>query len=430
VDERTADLQHANERLQEEIAERGRAEAANRELEVQLRQAQKMQAIGTLAGGIAHDFNNILASILGYAELGIQKSDPESRLNRYLEEVLKAGNRAKELVRQILLFSRQAEEERVPVQLQLIAREVLELVKTSCPPHITIESDIVRSDDAVLADPIQMHQVILNLCTNALHAMGKETGRLHLAVGPVRLRNALQTPTGYLRPGEYIRVGVTDTGHGIDGSTLERIFEPFFTTKNVGEGTGMGLAIVHGIVTRLSGVVAVKSSPGQGSLFEVYLPAYQHEETETASAESGPHEGSERILVVDDEPQLVSLWSEMLGQLGYEVTAFCDSEEALQSYKTQPEAFDLVLLDQTMPNMTGLELAENILQIRPELPIIMATGFSEAATAERSQELGIAEFVYKPILGNDLGQAIRRALDAFAENGKRSTDEAPAETQS
>lgn len=411
VAERTADLTRANEQLQQEIMERHRAEQEKARLESQLIQGQKMQAIGTLAGGIAHDFNNILSSILGYSELGMRKLDPESPFQRHFQEILKAGNRAKELVRQILIFSRQSEQERTPVHLHLMAKEAIALMRASTPANIEIRQRIESNAGAVLADPGQMHQVILNLCTNAQHAMRKTGGILELRVEPVTFTEPLLTMHGNLEPGDYVKVAVSDTGHGMDASTMERIFEPFFTTKGVGEGTGMGLAILHGIIIGLRGAVTVESTPGKGSTFSVYLPRYQGAESEKPAPILESLRGTERILVVDDEQQLVNLWIEILGGLGYQATPYSDSLAALASFRADPSRYDAVLLDQTMPNMTGAQLARIMLEVRPELPIILATGFSEAITPEEAQEMGIRDFVYKPILGNDLGRAVRRALD-------------------
>jgi len=411
VDDRTTDLTRANEQLNKEVADRRRAEQEKRKLESQLRQAQKMQAIGTLAGGIAHDFNNILASIIGYTELGLRKMDTDGPLGKYFGEVLKAANRARELVRQILIFSRQSDHERAPVFLHLIAQEVIALMHASCPANIKIEAEIDSDTGAVLGDPVQMHQVVLNLCTNAQHAMKRCGGVLSLHVGNLEIEEEVHTSNGHLRPGSYVLLTVSDTGHGMDPALLDRIFEPFFTTKSVNEGTGMGLAIVHGIVTGQGGAITVQSVPENGSIFHVYLPLYDGPLPQVNVPRNEALNGTERIMVVDDEPQLVTLWTELLTQYGYEVTGFSNSLHALASFRDDPEHYDLVLLDQTMPAMTGAELAENMLKVRPGLPIIMATGFSEAITPETAKRIGISEFVYKPILGNDLASAVRKAID-------------------
>lgn len=415
VDDRTSDLTRANEQLSREVADRHRAESEKRRLEQQLRQAQKMQAIGTLAGGIAHDFNNILASIIGYTELGLRRmeggSAGENGLPKYFSEVLKAANRARELVRQILIFSRQSDAERTPVYPHLIAQEVIALLRASSPANIEIEHHLNPDAGAVLGDPIQMHQVLLNLCTNAQHAIKRSGGTIELVVEPVELETAMQTSHGHLKAGGYLLITVADTGHGMDAATLERIFEPFFTTKSVNEGTGMGLAIVHGIVIGQGGAITVQTALDHGTSFQVYLPRYEGPSPETITPKNESLNGRERIMVVDDEPQLVALWTELLQSYGYEIVPFSSSLGAWESFRDEADRFDLVLLDQTMPGMTGAELAENILRERPDIPIIMATGFSESMTPETARRIGISDFVYKPILGNDLAMAIRKALD-------------------
>ncbi len=413
VADRTADLTRANEQLQQEISERQRAEQDKARLESQLVQTQKMQAIGTLAGGIAHDFNNILSSILGFSELALHKMEPGNPFHRHFNEILKAGNRAKELVRQILIFSRQTDQERAPVHLHLIAKELLALLRASTPANIEVREFIDANAGAVLADPGQIHQVFLNLCTNAQHAMRVTGGVLELHVASARMEQALHTPHGDLEPGDYVEITVSDTGHGMDAHTMERIFEPFFTTKGVGGGTGMGLAIIHGIVTSLKGAITVQSEVDKGTVFHVYLPRYQGDEPALGKGTAQEVlNGSERILVVDDEPQLVALWTEMLGQMGYRITPFCESLAALEAFRNDPGQFDLVLMDQMMPGMTGMQVAKAMLKVRPDIPIILATGFSESVTPEDAQAAGIRDFVYKPILGNELGLAVRKALGA------------------
>lgn len=414
VAERTAELTRANQQLQQEATDRRRAQAEKAQLETQLIQTQKMQAIGTLAGGIAHDFNNILASILGYTELALRKMEPDNPFRRHFQEVLQAGNRAKELVRQILLFSRQSEQERAPVYMHLLAKDILTLLEASSPPGIEIHSHIDSEAGAVLGDPVQLYQVILNLCTNAQRAMRDRGGSLELRLEPVSLDHELHTAQGHLMPGEYVRILVSDTGHGMDPGIMARIFEPFFTTRNVGEGTGMGLAIVHGIVSSLGGAIAVHSQPGKGACFEVYLPRYQSEDSVELEGEVDAAKGCERILVVDDEPQLVALWCEVLEQYGYLPTSYHNGIEALDCFRRDPAQFDLALLDQKMPGLTGAELARELLAIRPELPIILATGFSESITPEQAREIGIRDFVLKPILGTDITIAIRKVLDKSA----------------
>jgi signal transduction histidine kinase/CheY-like chemotaxis protein len=411
VEERTRDLRLANEQLQKEAAVRRRAEEDKVQLESELRQAQKIQAIGTLAGGIAHDFNNILASILGYSELALSRMETDNPYRRYFDEVLKASNRARELVQQILIFSRQSEAEKKAVFPHLIADEIVALLSASCPSNIEIRAEIDTETGAVLSSTVQMHQVVLNLCTNAQHAMRKTGGVLELRVEPRTLEDKLKSPMAELLPGDYCYISVADTGEGISAGTMERIFDPFFTTKSVHEGTGMGLAIVHGIVTGQGGAVLARSVPGVNTIFEVYLPRHAVTESEEEPEVTISPEGQERILVVDDEPQLVQLWGELLEQYGYQVTGFSDSLEALAHFREHKDGFDFVLMDQTMPGMTGTELARNILAERTDMPIIIATGFSDSVSPEIIREIGIRDLVYKPILGRDLTTAIRRVLD-------------------
>lgn len=411
VAERTADLREANAHLQREIAERQRAEEETVQLGAQLRQAQKLQAIGTLAGGIAHDFNNILASILGYSELALQKPGADARHRRYFEEILKAGNRAKELVRQILLFSRQAEQDIAPLHPHLVVKEVLAMVRVSRPANVDIRHHIDGDAGMVLADPLQLHQAVLHLCNNALHAVRDTGGVIELRIEPVRVAEGTDAPRGDVAPGDYVLITVSDTGSGMDASTLDRIFDPFFTTKDIGEGTGLGLSMVHGIVTSIGGVITAQSAPRQGTTIRVYLPrCARAEDAENAAPRHGPR-GNERVLVVDDEAPLVILWTELLEQLGYRVTSFADPRAAHDAFRIDPESFDMALLDQRMPGMEGSELARRLLELRPDLPIIIATGFSESITAETAKAIGVRDVVLKPILGSDLGAAVRRALD-------------------
>ncbi|MBP8130933.1 MAG: response regulator [Candidatus Hydrogenedentes bacterium] len=410
VAERTADLTLANKRLEEEVADRRRAEREKEKLETQLRQAEKMKAIGTLAGGIAHDFNNILSSILGFTEMTLVKSDPDFPYRRYLEEVFKAGNRAKELVRQILVFSRQSDEDRAPVNMYEVVDEAIALFGPTLPKTIELHVSLDRECGLVLADPVQIHQVVVNLLTNAEHAMREKGGVLTVSVESLRLDGPATTPQGILLPGSYVVLTVSDKGHGIPPEALNRIFEPFFTTKPVGEGTGMGLAIVHGIVTSMGGVITTESVCGHGAKFRVYLPQV-HRTVSPPPRDIGEDlGGSEHILVVDDEAQLVSMWTEMLRALGYQVTSYTSSVSALQDFVDGPERFQLALLDQTMPELSGAELARRIFAVNPEFPVILATGFSESISEEEVQALGIRELILKPIITKDLALSIRRAL--------------------
>lgn len=410
VAERTADLTLANSRLQQEVADRRKAEMEKEKLEVLLRQAEKMKAIGTLAGGIAHDFNNILSSIIGFTEMALLKSDPDFPYRRYLEEVFKAGNRAKELVRQILVFSRQSDEERVPVNMHEIVDEALALYAPTLPENIRVQQELDRNSGGVLADPVQMHQVIMNLLSNAEHAMRGAGGILDVRLESTRVSTTLTTPHGILIPGAYVLLTIADTGHGMLPEILQRIYEPFFTTKPVGEGTGMGLSIVHGIVSSLGGAIIAESNYMNGATFRIYLPR-QHRESRREKLDIPDTQGgTEHILVVDDEPQLVGMWTEMLRGMGYQVSAYTSSPAAMREFERTPAKFDLALIDQTMPQISGADLARRMLELRPGFPIILATGFSESVSPEDAHAMGIRDYIYKPIISKDLFQAIRKAL--------------------
>lgn len=395
-----------------DVTERKRAEREKSKLETRLRQSQKMEAIGTLAGGIAHDFNNILWVILGNAEMGLRKLSEDSLVRDKLQEILTASKRAKELVEQILTFSRQEEQECKPVQIHFIVKEALRLLQASLPSTIEIRQDI-RDCGAVLADPSQIHQVIMNLGTNAYQAMGELGGLLEVSMEVVDLDAKSIKSYPELQIGRFVEMTIRDTGCGMDPTTAERIFDPYFTTKGVGEGTGMGLATVHGIVTGLGGAIKVNSEPGKGSTFRVFLPRHDDSISEESELERETSElrGNEHILVVDDEEQVVTMLGDMLEELGYEVTTETSSVEVLKQFQAHSDRFDLVITDQTMPKVTGLELAEEMVRIRPDIPIILATGFSKIVTEDKIKHSGIRECLKKPIVFHDLEDAIRRALD-------------------
>ena len=382
-----------------------------KKLETQLRQSQKMEAIGTLAGGIAHDFNNILMAMLGYADMAKYDVPDDSTAGVSLKEVFKAGARAKDLVKQILAFSRQGEQERKPIQIHPVVKEALKLLRASLPSTIEIRQNIDTSCGTVVADPTQIHQVLMNLCTNAYHAMREKGGVLDVNLNVVEVDAVLARTYPDLREGSYIRLTVSDTGCGMDRATQERIFEPFYTTKAVGEGTGMGLATVHGIVTSHGGVITLYSELGKGSVFHVYLPRLEDEvAVEVSETEEIPI-GKESILLVDDEEQLVHMEQQMLERLGYHVTSRVSSLEALEAFRAMPDKFDLVITDQTMPNLTGVELAEELMRIQPDIPIVLVTGFSEVITPEKAKQMGIRKYLMKPITIFELGKAIRQVLD-------------------
>ncbi len=380
-------------------------------LERHLRRAQKMEAIGTLAGGIAHDFNNILTAIMCYTEMAITESEGMGRIPARLNRVLMGCQRAKELVNQIITFSRQREREQKPVLINSIIKETLKLLSSSLPKTIEIHMNIESGSSVINADPSQIHQVLLNLCTNAAHAMRENGGVLEVTLQKIDLDETSTRSRIDLEPGPYVKLVVSDTGHGIDESVKERIFEPFFTTKPKEEGSGMGLSVVHGIVKGLGGAISVYSEPGFGSTFNVYFPRIDSE----TQAHSKPSEkippGTESILYVDDEQVLVEITTEMLESIGYKVTATTDGMEALDLFRTSPEKFDLIVTDMTMPRLTGETLARECLRIRPAIPIILCTGFSELITEEKAKKAGIRGYIMKPLLVSDLAKTIRNVLD-------------------
>ena len=380
-------------------------------IERQLRQAQKLEAIGTLAGGIAHDFNNVLAAIIGYTQLAAGELPADSNVRHDLDRVLSAADRAKDLVRQILTFSRQVEEERQPIKLHLIIREALKLLRPSLPTTIEIKEDIDRDCEPVLADPTQMHQVIMNLCTNAYQAMTEEGGVLAVALKPFAADHDFARSHPNLHEGAYVRLTVSDTGHGMDKETLERIFEPFFTTKERGEGTGLGLATVHGIATAHGGTVTVYSELGTGSTFHVYLPCVERSVPEQTRGETPIRGGHERILVVDDEKDIADMMERALEQFGYDVIAMTSSVDALAAFCAQPHLFDLIITDYTMSKMTGEQLASKVTGIRPDIPIILMTGFSERISRERAEEIGLSRFLMKPADPRHIARVVREVLD-------------------
>jgi len=384
----------------------------NKKLQQQLEQAQKMEALGTLAGGVAHDFNNILAVITGYLELSLDDLPEDILVRQNIEQVLIAANRGKDLVNQILTFSRRGSQERKPLRLSVVIKEVLKLLRSSLPATIEIRQNITAVSDIVIADPTQMQQIVMNLCTNAAHAMRKEGGLLEVELHKMHLDEESVAAYNYIVPGAYLRLVVSDTGHGIDPTIIKRIFEPYFTTKKKGEGTGMGLAVIHGIVKSHGGEITVYSEPGRGTTFHVLLPiAREPEEIQTGLQEPAATGGKESILFVDDEAGLVEVGQKILEKLGYTVVAKKSSVEALETFRTFPKQFDLVITDLTMPHMTGIQLSKELQNIRPDIPIIICTGFSETITAKHIKDLGIRKLLIKPINKASLAKAIREALE-------------------
>ncbi|MFO7707331.1 MAG: response regulator [Desulfobacterales bacterium] len=394
-----------------DITERKRSEEERRGLESKLRHAQKMEAIGTLAGGIAHDFNNILAAIIGYTELAKIDSEGNAAVCSNLRDVLKAALRARDLVRQILMFSRQSQSEFGPVQVNQMAKEALTLLKATLPTTIQIRQEL-SNHAPILGDSTQIHQVVMNLATNAYHAMREQGGLLDVSVGEAKITEERPLELEHLPPGRYLKLTVSDTGHGIDPSIMHRLFDPYFTTKPKGEGTGLGLAVVHGIVKHHGGGIQVKSRPEVGTTCDIYFPMMPEIAAPQTPEEEGPAAGGgERVLFVDDEPAIVELGRRLLESLGYRVTACNRAPEALERFRARPQEFDLLITDMTMPQMTGDRLAEEVMRIRPDLPVMVCTGFSELIDPERAQRSGIRSLIMKPFLKGEMAKAIRMALE-------------------
>lgn len=393
-----------------DVTQRVRAEESAETLEAQLLQAQKIETIGTLAGGIAHDFNNILSPIIGYTEIAMDQLDRSNPARADLEQVMNAAQRAKELVQQILIFARGGSEEKRPVQLHLIVHEALQLIRATLPSTIEISQRVATRGDAVVADAAQMHQIIMNLCTNAAHAMRESGGVLRVELAKEELDAQTAAHIAGLKPGAYVVMSVSAHGVGMDAATITRVFEPFFTTKKSGEGTGLGLSVVHGIVHSHGGGITVESTPGSGSTFRVYLPsaAGATEEARQDSAAGAPASG-EHVLVVDDESDIAGLLERLLVAKGYRVTSFTSSEEALASFRSEPNAYHAVVTDRTMPRMTGVELARQVKAIRSDIPIILTTGYGEKVTAAPIGS-GIDAVAGKPFDATSLTQTLRRLL--------------------
>jgi PAS domain S-box-containing protein len=402
VEERTEELRGAYENLKKETKERERAEA-------QLRQAQKMEALGTLAGGVAHDFNNMLAAIIGFSEIALDRIPAESGVQRQLQRILQAGLRGRDLVKQMLTFSRTTEQEKKPVLLSSIVKESVRLLRASIPQTISMRTNVKSESSLILGDAVQIQQIIMNLCTNAAHAMREKGGTLDIELCDHSVSPSTENPHG-IKPGLYMKLIVSDTGTGISPDIMDKIFDPFFTTKKLGEGTGLGLSVVHGIVKQSSGYVTVESVPNQGSAFTVYLPKVMGGLRADAVNDDTLPTGRERILFVDDEEALVEMGEELLEELGYDVTCILNSRQALALFRLDPSQFDLVISDQTMPEMTGVELAREILAIRADMPIIMCTGYSHRVDAATAEVAGIKAFAMKPLTKKEIARTIREVL--------------------
>lgn len=378
-------------------------------LETQLQQSQKMEAMGTLAGGIAHDFNNILFPIIGYTEMLILEAPENSAIRKDLDIILSGAMRAKDLVQQILTFSRQQKQELTPLMIQIVINEALKLFKVALPPTIEIIQSIDKKCGLVMADFTQIHQIIMNLCTNAYHAMEKTGGKLKVSLAEIELK---PNNAAALKPGKYAMIIVSDTGCGMEQKVMKRIFESHFTTKENGKGTGLGLSVVYDIIDRYNGKITVRSEPMKGSIFNIYLPLIDTQKKKIKTINSELERGNgERILLVDDEALIVSMGKEMLKRFGYHVTSFTNSVEALKMFQAQPNSFDVIITDKIMPDMTGYKLASEIIKIRKDIPIISCSGFSDKMSNQELNDLGIKATLMKPVTMKQLAETVRDVLD-------------------
>ena len=395
-----------------DITEQKQAEEEKKSLEYQLQQAQKMEAIGTLAGGIAHDFNNILSVIIGYTELILMNANVDAEVRQNLKEIFNASKHARDMVKQILAFSRQNKQERKPIQVAHIVKEAIKMLRASLPATISIQQHIEKDTGVIEADPTQIHQVLMNLCTNAAHAINEKDGVLEIHLGNIELDQKTAADIPDLKTGSYLKLSVKDSGEGIHPDARQQIFNPYFTTKEKGKGTGLGLAVVQGIVKSNNGAVTVESEVGKGAAFHVYLPTINRKLTADDEIFTPLPMGFERILLVDDEQPLVEIGRQMLERLGYSVATRTSSIEALELFKADPGRFDLVITDIVMPNMAGDKLAKEIMGIRTDIPVVLCTGYSEKFTRRNASEMGIRSFLMKPLVMRDLANTVRQALAA------------------
>lgn len=400
-----------------DITDRKTAEKEKIKLQSQLQQVQKMESIGTLAGGIAHDFNNILGIIVGNTELAMDDIPEWHSARRNLKEILTSSIRARDIVKQILAFSRQSPQEKKPVRIIPIIKESLKLLRSSIPATIRIHQSISSDSDTVLADPVQINQVLINLCINAVHAMGDKGGVLEVGLEDVELDSGDAIQYHDLPSGKYVRLTVSDTGHGIESMLLKRIFDPYFTTKGVGKGSGMGLSVVHGIVKSHGGCVAVNSEPGKGTVFNVLFPCVEDKPEPEVEISIEIPRGKGKILFVDDEKAIIDIMQPMIERLGYEVSVRTSSIEGLEAFRANPNRFDLVITDFTMPNMTGMELAKALFKLRSDIPVILCTGYSEHINEDKAKRSGIRAFVVKPVVLSEIASTIRKVLDNDKEEG-------------
>lgn len=389
------------------------------EAEKKLAHSQRIEAIGALAGGIAHDFNNLLFPIIGLSEMLLEDMTPEMPNRENVKEMHKAAKRAGDLVKQILSFSRQSEHRKIPVRIQQVLKEVLKLSRSTIPSNIEIQSDIQTECGRVMADPTQLHQIAMNLITNAYHAVEDTGGKISISLKETEFASDDSAPQS-LESGKYAMLTVSDTGAGIDPTVMNRIFEPYFTTKAQGKGTGLGLSVVYGILKEHGGDIRVDSEAGKGATFSVYLPVMERtDESATPEVAVVYETGNERVLLVDDEGAIARLETQMLERLGYRVIARTGSIDALEAFRENPSAFDLVLTDMSMPNMTGTQLARNLLSIRADIPIIICTGFSEKTSEEKAKANGIRGFLMKPVVKSDLAKMVRKVLDEAQSSPRR-----------
>lgn len=394
-----------------DISERVKVESEKERLQAELMQSHKMEAIGTLAGGIAHDFNNMLGIIIGNAELAMDILPDWNPARDNFEEIKIASLRAKDVVQQLLSFSRKTDHEKVPVNIGPIVSDVLKLLRSSIPTNIEIRKSISDNPGIIKADPTQIHQVMINLCTNAAHAMSENGGIMEVTLSSVEMSQNKNDCDGAFTQDRYIRITVSDTGHGIPEENLDKIFDPYFTTKEVGKGSGIGLSVVHGIVQDHKGLINANSEYGRGVTFSVFFPIVEEEPEFKMEIQETIPEGHERVLLVDDEKSIVNMIGQMLERLGYTVMAKTSSLEALETLRNQPDEFDLIISDMTMPEMTGDKLAKEFLKINPDIPIILCTGFSERIKGATVNSLGIRALIMKPIERDKLAKTIRKVLD-------------------
>ena len=382
-----------------------------KQMEEQLRQSQKMESIGILAGGIAHDFNNIMGIILGNTELALEDVPESNPTHTNLEEIRKASLRAASIVKQLLSFTRITDQKLQPIEIAPVIKDALKFLRSTIPATIDIEQDICVTDETILADPTQINQIMMNLCINASYAMEQTGGKLTITVENVLLGNSLAKDYPDLKSGKYVKIAVSDTGPGIDSKIIDRIFEPYFTTKEIGKGSGMGLAVVHGIVKSHSGSIKVDSTLGKGTQFSILFPLAQGKAAVEAETIQEIPRGSETILFVDDEISIVNMVKRMFERLGYKVQTATTPQDALDRFALNPDHFDLVITDMTMPQMTGVKLSEKLMEIRPDIPIIVCTGHSALVDEEKAKELGLAAYIMKPISIRETAQTIRKVLD-------------------